>query len=269
MTNLDGLNSYNNPLNHMDTMEILERIERYKKVDLKRISNQDLFNLTLETLPILNINSRNLVPGTRLYRIRLKDSEKLYRNISEVSYPGKNLVTRRRRLNDVGESMLYTSLDSSTPFYEAKAKVNQSFAFTEFEVVEGANIQVTTIGIDNQNTYAGLNEQGKINNKILEQFLYTEFTKDVGIGTEHLYRISHMLVKNFFDIPHCDGYMFPSVAFKNGLNIAVKPISVDKKLRVNKVINLKVIGMTESGTVDIAIESESTSVDQNGNINYE
>ncbi|WHY75713.1 hypothetical protein QNH20_16470 [Neobacillus sp. WH10] len=261
-----------NPLNNLSTLEILSRLERYKKVDLKRITHKDLFDLTLETLPCLMVMHRNIGEGTKLYRLRGKDPGTRFSNISDVWYRKAKFVKSRQRLNDVGEAMLYTSLDQATPFYEVKASEGQSFAHIEYEVKNGEYIQASSIGMnDNAPDFAderGLNEQGKINQKILEQFLHTEFTKEVGIGTEYLYRISIMLAKNFYDIPNCDGYIYPSVAFKNGLNLAVKPTAADNKLKLKKVENLIVKKIFEDGRVEFQRESVSSLIDPEGNIYY-
>ncbi|MEK4349669.1 hypothetical protein MKX41_02400 [Paenibacillus sp. FSL R5-0475] len=257
-----------NPLNSMNTLELLQRLEKYKKVDLKRISQSDLFDLTLTTLPILNICSRNINMGTKLFRVRRKRAGMLFESKLDAWYPDPKYVTEMQRLNDIGEPMLYTSFDQATPFYESKAATGDSFALFEYEVKKDHIIQATSIGMNDGVLGGMLNEQGIINDKIIEQFLHTEFTKEVGSGTEYLYRISNMLAKNFYDIPNCDGYMYPSVAIGSGINVAIKPKSVDEKLLLNSVTNVIVINLTLDSNVEVSIESRSTSIEAEGRINY-
>lgn len=266
---MSNFNSFSeNPLNSMNTMELLKRLEDYRKVDLKRISESELFDLTLKTLPCLNISCRNFQADTKLFRVRRKHLGMLFKNKNDAWYPDSKYITERQRLNDVGEPILYTSLDQATPFYESKAKIGDSFALFDYVVKKGQYIQATSVGMNEVVSEAMLNEQGKINNKIIEQFLHTEFTKDVGNGTEYLYRISTMLAKNFYDVPNCDGYMYPSVAIGKGINIVVKPESVDKKLQLTGVTNVIVTSITDNGVIGVDIESQTTSIDTQGNINY-
>ncbi|MCI3028762.1 hypothetical protein LMF32_06590 [Desemzia sp. C1] len=249
-------------------MELLNRIEDYRKVDLKRVSESELFDLTLKTMPCLSISARDIPADTKLFRVRRKQKGAQFKRKTDVWYPESKYVTERQRLNDVGEPILYTSLDKATPFYESKAKIGDSFAHFEYVVKNGQHIQATSVGMNEVFSQANFNGQGNINNRIIEQFLHTEFTKDVGIGTEYLYRISIMLAKNFYDIPHCDGYMYPSVAIGKGINIAIKPDSVDKKLQLTRVTNLVVTSITDNGTIGFDEESQATSIDTLGNINY-
>ena len=53
-------------------------------------------------------------------------------------------------------------------------------------------------------------------------FLTTEFTKDVGYGTEYLYRASVLIGHSYFRRPEIHGYIYKSVAHKAGYNIAIK-----------------------------------------------
>lgn len=237
---------HSSPLNSTPTMEILDRLEKYKKIDLKRISDKELFDLTLKTIPCCNVTWRNYGEKLQFFRVR-KLEENQYIYTKELIYPPKKYVKVRGRLNDIKESMLYVSRDQVTPFYEVKAKVGERYAMIGYEILQGENIQATVIGLNNPySDDMKLNEQGKINYRIIEQFFYTEFTKDVGKGTEYLYKISTMLAKNFFDIPNCDAYEYPSVALNRNVNLAIKPQAVDKKLKIISVENIEITDMNES-----------------------
>jgi hypothetical protein len=261
------MSNFNHSLNDMKTSDLLQRLENYKKVDLQRISDEELSSLTSETIPSFSLLTVRFSEGTKLYRVRSKKPGQLYTSKSDVWYPPPEYVTKRQRLNEAGESILYTSLDRVTPFHEVRAKANQYFAHFEYEIVKGADICVTSIGLNHKHPEGFLDKQGEINSQIIDQFLFTEFTKDVGVGTEYLYRISVMIAKNFFDGPDSVGYMFPSVAFNKGTNLALKPIARNK-LKLNKVTNVKVKELEELGGIHIDIESVSKSIQSDGTIIY-
>jgi hypothetical protein len=252
-----------NPLNSTSTLQVLSRIEKYKNIDLKRISDKELFNLTLETIPCCNVRSIVLQKGTRLYRLRKLEDGKAFENVKELIYPPAKYVKVRGRFNEKKESILYASLDETTPFFEVKAEDGEEYALIEYEIQSEEGIQVTIIAMDDTSGLEGLNEVGKVNHKILEQFLYTEFTKDVGKGTEHLYRISTMLAKNFLDIPNCEGYLYPSVAFGRQHNIAIKPFAVDNKIKVVGVKNIRLTEISDMGEVKGEIISYSVNISEN------
>lgn len=185
-----------NPLNSIPTLEILSKLEKYKRLDLKRISDKELFKLTLETVPMCNISSKCYGSGTKLYRVReYLGSE--FTKLCELLYVPSEFVKTRGRLNDIGESILYVSLDQVTPFHEVKAKVGKSYCVITYDICEDEQIQVSTIGENLYNIFNNLDKQGEINSKIIDQFFYAEFTKEVGKGTEYLYRTSTMLAKIF------------------------------------------------------------------------
>ena len=265
----DSINEFimqSNPLNTIPTLEILDKLEKYRRLDLKRISDNELFKLTLETVPVCNISCKCYRSGTKLYRVREYLGNE-FTKLSELLYVPSKLVKTRGRLNDVGESILYVSLDPVTPFHEVKAKVGKSYCVITYEICEEEQIQVSTIGENSYWILNNLNSQGEINSKIIDQFFYTEFTKEVGKGTEYLYRTSTMLAKNFFDIPNSDGYEYPSVAVNRNINLAIKPDSVDKKVKVVGVENITIKSITDKN-IEFDRISVATHITKDGEVIY-
>ena len=265
----DSVNKFimqSNPLNTIQTLEILSKLEKYRQLDLKRISDKELFKLTLETVPMCTISYRCYRSGTKLYRVReYLGSE--FTKLSELLYVPSKFVRTRGRVNNIGESILYVSLDPVTPFHEVKATVGKSYCVITYEIREDEQIQVSTIGKNSYSMLNNLNAQGEINSKIIDQFFYTEFTKDVGKGTEYLYRTSTTLAKNFFDIPKSDGYEYPSVAVNRNINLAIKPESVDKKIKVVSVENITINSITDK-KIEFDTISIATYITDDGDVIY-
>jgi len=62
--------------------------------------------------------------------------------------------------------------------------------------------------------------------RLISNFLNDEFTRDVGTGTEFLYRTSERIVKDYFDLPPRvvqDAWCYPSVASKPSVNVCFRP----------------------------------------------
>lgn len=257
-----------NGLNTTPTMELLGGLEKYKNLDLKRISESELSKILRDAIPFCPLYSIYAEQKTKLYRIRYREKGQVFKKTEDVWYPKPFYIEKRGRLNDVGKSILYTSLDQGIPFFELKAEKGQSYAVIEYEVKKGCELKLMPIGVYVEFPEDVLSIQGELNRKIIDQFLYTEFTKDVGKGTEYLYRISNKIVENFYDMPGYDGYIYPSVAFKTGPNIGIKPFSADRKINIKSVSNIIIENLSEDGAVTGFMESRSSHMDAAGNIFY-
>lgn len=234
-----------NPLNNMPTMEVLSRLEKYKKMDLKRVTKEELFRITMETIPCCNVGMMTYSSEMKFYRVReYFDCD--YTDTSQLFYPPKEYVKKMGRLNNIGESMLYVSIDPVTPFHELKAEVDKKYTVICYKIKEGCTLTSTVVGAGTNLNDDGLTELGKVNSKIIDQFFYSEFTKDVSVGQEYLYKITNMLAENFFDLHECEAYEYPSVALNRNINLAIKPAAVDTKLEIVSVENILLKSITES-----------------------
>ncbi|MFP7480184.1 hypothetical protein [Terribacillus saccharophilus] len=257
---------YEVPLNHDDPLVVLDRLERYRSVDLRRITVEELINLTADTLPCILHKGWTYPKGVKLYRVRKKDtSDQMFRTTSEVSYCPEKFVKTIGRFNNEKESILYTSTDSITPFHEVKAEIDDEFALVEFETLSNLNLTDVCLGTE---LPFRLTINGEINHKIIEQFLFTEFTKDVGVGTEFLYKVTVSLAKMLLNVPGSQGIRYPSTPFKQGINVAIEKDAVDEKLKVISVKNVKVKDILLDGRILCDIQSESKTINKDGTIIY-
>jgi len=237
-------------LNNLDTIELLSKIQEFKNIDLKTATLEEISMKTLETLSCMLINQSVFVEGTRLYRIRKLSSDlsDIPQTFQDIWHPPAELIKTDGRVNLKGNPMLYTSTEQITPVYECDIKENDCYAIIQYTVKPGQSLIGYTIGVDSD--VSGLNEKGIINNKIIEDFILSEFTKPVGKGTEYLYKISNVIAQNFMDMPFADAYVYPSIAnYKKGWKVAVKPDSADGKLKFDCVLIGKSNGFDTEGNL--------------------
>ena len=227
-----------NHLSKVSPTEIVEKIENFRKINLKKISDSDLRQEIIKTISIYtnDIGSATLrafflkyPPKTRFYRVRKIDSNdtkiplKSMKIEGDAWNPPKEIVTTRGRLNDVNESLLYTT--PNYPFVavdELKIKSGEFFSLIVYEAKE--TIKTTVIGAWQENPE--LNEEENLKMRLINNFLSDEFSRDVGVGTDYLYRSSIMIAKFFFDLPPKvmqDAWAYPSVAFKKLYNVCFRP----------------------------------------------
>lgn len=65
-----------------------------------------------------------------------------------------------------------------------------------------------------------------LNNELINNFLKDEFSRDVGAGTEYLYRISEIIAKWYFDLPPRDvqdAWEYISIKDKEKYNVCFRP----------------------------------------------
>lgn len=157
---------------------------------------------------------------------------------------------------------MYTSTEQITPIYECDIKENDCYALIQYTVKPEQKLIGYTIGVESE--VQGLNETGMINNKIIGDFILSEFTKPVGQGTEYLYKISNVIAKNFMDMPFCDAYVYPSVAnYKKGWNVAIKPESAVKKIDFSCALICISKGFNSNGGYTFDLKHKANSL--NGN----
>jgi hypothetical protein len=70
-------------------------------------------------------------------------------------------------------------------------------------------------------------DDGAVSFLILREFVRSEFTKPVGVGTEFLYKLSNAMCRALFDGDDIDGWIYPSVESSSHECIAFKTDFVD------------------------------------------
>ncbi|OLS39193.1 hypothetical protein BTR25_13530 [Bacillus sp. MRMR6] len=137
--------------------------------------------------------------------------------------PPANIIKAMGRLNKVNESLLYTAPgDPLVAIKEAKVKDGEFFSLIVYKARD--EIKVNRIG--NFERIEQLTELENLKLRLLINFLRDEFTKDVGQGTEYLYRVSERIAKDYFDLPPKvaqDAWLYPSVAKKESFNVCFRP----------------------------------------------
>ena len=117
--------------------------------------------------------------------------------VSDCCEPPKKLV-KMGRLNKDGEPILYTSpSDPRVAIGELKIPDHEWFSLIVYEAVEGVNVAIIGGDVDVE----GLDDVDALKIEMIQGFLRDEFTRDVGRGTEYLYRISEIIAKDYFDMP--------------------------------------------------------------------
>lgn len=108
---------------------------------------------------------------------------------------------------------------------EVYIKEGDYYALIKYNAIEP--IKVNVIGGKYDYKAIGLTDNKAIlNHEIINDFLRDEFSRDVGTGTEYLYKISEIIAKHYFDLPPRDdqnAWAYCSIQDKEKLNVCFRP----------------------------------------------
>ena len=130
--------------------------------------------------------------------------------------------------------MLYTSVDNpDISVEEMDIKDGDWFCLITYKSVKV--IKSTLVGIWNDSE--GLSKEDNLKMRMITNVLKDLFVRDVGKGTEFLYRVTERIAKDYFDLPRemQDCWCYPSVAAKLGYNVCFRPDVAREVLQIDSV----------------------------------
>lgn len=232
-------------LGYVGLHELHDKISAFRRLPINRLSREELCKEISDVLCFETPNGQCAVltpaggsypAGTRFFRVRsLEPDDTKFplrdMRIESDAWNPPTHVVRQGRLNREGESLLYTSpINPKTAVEEMKIPDDTNFSLIVYEAL--ADIKVASIGITPDHPDLDRDEMLKL--RMLNDFLAHEFTRDVGIGTEFLYRTSEIIAKNYYDLPPAmqDAWCYPSIADKPSVNVCFRPKVAHQKLRL-------------------------------------
>jgi len=237
--------SLKNHLKYVNPTTLQNKIRRFRNLPIKNLTKREIaaeigevlsFDTPFGRQAVLVPMSSHYPQGTRFYRVRnLAESDTAMpprdmRFIEDAWNPPTHVV-KQGRVNLAKESLLYTSpLNPLVAIAEMKVEENSNFSLIVYEAV--SQINVTVVGSSFETSELTEDELFKLS--LLNDFLTHEFTRDVGMGTEYLYKISETIAKDYFDLPpHVhDAWQYPSVAERPSANVCFRPQVAKEKLRL-------------------------------------
>lgn len=237
-------------LSNITFEDIEDKRELFRLINFSSLDEHSLFRVISDTFSfnINGISMSMLMPmfsyykrNTIFYRIRkVVNNDCVFPIITlqveqDVWNPPAQFVTKLGRLNKIGEPLLYTCPESPIPaVLETRIPEGERFCLIEYEAIK--DVKVVNIGVWKSNP--DLSEEENLKMRMMMNLLGDLFSRDVGDGTEFLYRLSERIAKDYFDLPLevQDGWCYPSVAFKLFLNVCFRPEIAKSVLRVKDIL---------------------------------
>ncbi len=266
-------------LERISALEIIERKGRFRDIDLRKISDESLKKEIVKVVSIdvngnphvvniqrsLSIGENHLYPV--FYRVRklscqeLRDNEFLtMKKEDDAWYPPARLV-KNGRLNREGEPVLYLADSPLTAIKETHLQVSDLFYLMVYRPFK--SFRVSHLGL--WEDIDGFTTDENLKLKLFNDFFITEFTRDVGAGTEYLYRSSELIGKEHLHHPLDVGWVYPSVSNKRSQNICFKPNIAKNYL---KLVGVRVCRLADIEDYNLAIIGDAIEFDSNGNFIY-
>lgn len=236
-------------LESLDEYVLQDKIKNFRKLDLKNMKYEDINNEILNVLCDEDsgfsyiVNGATYQKNTEFFRVRTLNEDVRLNQIMQTSQdfwnPPENLVRNFGRLNKIGESLLYTT--PGNPLIcinELKIEPGKFFVLIKYRAIK--DIKVNIIG--GEYNYERMNIKSKkaiFIHEMINNFLREEYSREVGIGTEHLYKTSELIAKSFFDLPPeeiQDAWAYISTIDKKSYNVCFRPEIAKKKLKLDGAI---------------------------------
>ena len=228
----------------IDPITVINRISDFRRINIRSLSDEKLFQAIQNTL--LNNNSFSYLAntgvyqaGTPFFRVRRLHSsvfsEMSLQTLHDFWEPPAGSGKSIGRLHKAGESLLYTSpYDPHVAIKEMHLQENDWYALIKYTAVN--DVKVNIIGGSYDYKKLGFTvENAVVVHELYNSFLRDEFSREVGKGTEYLYRISERIAKDYFDLPRAvqDAWCYSSVQDKQKYNVCFRPDPAHELLKLD------------------------------------
>jgi len=177
--------------------------------------------------------------------------------ISQISYPPAEIVTRFQRVNRPNEPKFYCSVSREAPFFELRCGAGDYVTISRWRMIK--QFFVNTVGYSQTALAARGTSRKELpqwtrhhaataspSNRMLNEFLSHEFSRDVPDGCENQYKLSVAIAERLLgtfsnhglvykEMPEegvFGGILYPALAMRgNSDNLAILPHIVDECLR--------------------------------------
>ena len=221
-------------LEKVDPLLLMKKIRKFRETNIRNMNDGQLMQAINEVLCFQGIfqyavNIRALPKESLFYRVRkMKDFKTIMDQMTTIGAfwePPAKFVHEWGRLNKPNEPLLYTALDIQGAIDELHIADEDWFVLIKYKSLE--EVKINWIGGQyNDDQLRIQSPKARLIHEIYNNFLKDEFSRDVGVGTEYLYRISENIAKAYFDLPPRavqDAWCYASIQDKSKCNVCFRP----------------------------------------------
>jgi len=222
-------------LSKLDHKSIERTIEFVKRGDLKTIQIDEIKASLNEILSAYGAYAKSIGKGHHLFRaMKHNPDEERFHSLTRI-YPDPTYLTKLGRANRKHQAMYYLSGDCVVALHEVKAKPGDVVTILECVPHDDLSPILIPIGIDELLARHGVKAGGDFPHAsvriqellkhddrnlqkywMIDEFLRTEFLKEVTEGNEHEYKttvaIAELLLSYSIPPRRIDGLAYPTIA---------------------------------------------------------
>lgn len=240
----------------------------------------------------------NMEVGTYVIRQRINNKDKEFTTISELTYPPISACKRYGRANIPYHPMFYcctfaddftsplpryVSILETSDFVKSKETIGiERSTCSRWDVIERLDLLALPFSTEYERTipiikqiqdeWEVVKQEKGINNEALElvEYMSNEIAKDI-TNNDGYFKIANFIYYLLYineQTKEIDGIIYPSVAAAGeGINIVLKPETVDKKLKFSVASLCYIVKNGERAEVDIV--NHSIQQNEDGTLLYE
>ena len=227
--------------------EVLDAIDKWRELDLRGSAAEMIsaeFNKLFSQM-INTASSATLLAPKTFYRIRR--SKRMLGSIDEFWAPSKD-DAKKGRCGFDGQPMLYLSEDGMTPFEELGVGLYEQVYAVKYNIKPEEELDLRYPFVPWSDSWPKmLPEECLIAERIMREFVRSEFMKPVGQGTEFLYNLTASICWFMHTHMHgrADGISYPSIVHgSHRNNVALYP-GAQKKIEIADVRIVEVVNVGE------------------------
>jgi hypothetical protein len=272
-----------------DAQVALAMIEQIRGGAARRIPIeplQEIMTALLQGMPYVGYKLKK--SDTRFFRGRKVAPTELLANSSEIGYRRPDQVKEYGRCHCPGTSMFYCSSNLETVLAELAPEIGERVCVGVASVKDSCELTVSAIGeidssrrygrpiIGNQESYQFLNEVLKnirarqtgqhMRILVTDAFFAELFAQPA--RKQYEYRPTSVLTDLLLKIPILDGFAYPSVEHRGGINYAIRPEKFDELMEWDEFMAIDVVASFGFGIYGAPIQAKATTTDVNGKIDW-
>ena len=229
-----------------DIENLREKIAEYKSLDMHSASEQEIFRHVVQICSRYVLSNVS-ISNRKLFRIRRASHLGEYlENEDDVWWPPS---PQDGRVNRAGKPILYTSDSLETAINECGIAVGDAVNLIQYSVKQGESLIFADLTRDFDELKLKDNLQCRYF-KLVQRFILSEITKDIFWVAKKNYLATQVMSETFLDVPHGNGYMYPSVArLHQGTNYAIKIEIAKSKIKFDCCCHMIYHGRENGGAV--------------------
>ena len=181
-----------------------------------------------------NVMTANL-ESAMVYRVRRIDPGTVHTKCADVWHPPAEYVGKVGRANDIGQAMLYCSLDPQTAIDETQIQEGEQFSLAIYQLRGREPYDARSIVIKETKPIPGNGVEFSRFGSELSRFMVNEFTRSVSEGNEHHYKRSCAIAQILLEMPYKDSLVYQSVRNREAVNVVYTSKAAAETLTVVQV----------------------------------